>query len=202
MCYLNLKIGDEMPLEGRFAISGNRKLIRDGVAASVWFPLKVAPGKELAAIKMLKAKGITAFCPMEPTKRVFRGKIINGEKPTVTQIVYAKFSHEPQWHALQERRIATGVYCQGSRPIELPKDAIRILRGLRVTAERLKAAKEKMLRVEPGEKVEVIGGPFEGFFAEVTECRNGRVWWKTLLENGLQVNGESAVDWVKKQNVA
>lgn len=202
MCLLNLKIGDRLPESQLRGIASDRRLIRDGVPASVWYPLRVRPGKEIAAIGQLERHGITAFCPMEKVRRVVRGKVIEFRKPSVTQFVYAKFQHEPLWHELQARRIITGVFCHAGRPIELPRDAIRILRGLPVAADRLRAAKEAMMRVHKGERVRITDGALAGFFAEVTEVRNGRVWWTTVFENGLPVTGESPVGSVEKIDVA
>lgn len=202
MCFLNLKIGDELPGQKPVGIVSDRRLIRNGVPASVWHPLRVMPGKEKSAIEILKTAGVTAFCPMEKTRRFFRGKVITAERPTVTQIVYAKFQYQPLWHVMRDRGIISGVFCIGVTPIELPRDAIRILRGLPVAAERLHRAKLEMMRITPGERVKITSGPMEGFFADVTECKNGRVWWQTFLANGLPVKGECPSDTVEKLDVA
>jgi len=202
MKYTDLQKGDYVPASTVRGIVGSALIRRNGVPVCRWHPLRVVPGQEKASIGRLARDGVWAFCPMDQTSRVRNGKVILGEKPMITQIIYARFNHEPRWDVLKDRRIITGVFCIGSTPIDLPKDVIRVLRGLMTRSERIKAAKQELLRLTVGDRVKIQDGPFSGFFADVTANYDGRVWWQTTISNGLPVKGESDRDGVLKLDLA
>jgi len=193
MKHIDLKVGDTVPLDYKRGITG-RKLDKP-----VWHPLRVAPGKELAATGILKRHhGIEAFVPTEDRQRTVRGQRITRTFPQVTQIVYAKFHYAPNWDVMRERRIITGVFCTGCKPIILTPDTIRIVRGLPTKAEELAAAREELLRVNAGERVRLVSGPFEGMEVDVTQAADRKVWWAVTLANGMPLKGEVSRDDVSK----
>lgn len=197
-----LKIGDVIPASIVRGVASSDAIRRDGVPVSHWYALRVMAGRERAAIETLARDGVYAFCPMSPRTRIFRGKKIETEYPTVTQIIYARFRTWPRWDVLKDRRVITGVFCHGSIPIILPKDVIRTLQGLPVKAERLRAAQDELMRVHVGEVVKLEGGPFSGFTVDVTKSVGRRVWWQTILANGMPMTGECSRDDVVKLGVA
>ncbi|QDP60541.1 MAG: hypothetical protein Unbinned338contig1000_34 [Prokaryotic dsDNA virus sp.] len=207
--YTELQIGDAVPLGAVRGVLTNERIMRGGVPASVWHPLRVAPGKERAAIASLARDKVTAFCPMDDRERVHRGQRITYQVPHVSQIIYAKFQHRPRWDVLQERRIITGVMCIGERPVVLGRDTIRILRGLTeragkmvARADRVKAARDEMMRLNAGDEVEIVGGPMAGFRVQVTGHKAGLVWWNMLAENGMPITGQVSRDGVVKVGLA
>lgn len=199
---LTLRKGDSVPHTQVRGVTTGQPIYRGGVPACVWHPLRVIPGKEAASIARLKVAGVYAFCPMSPRVRIVRGKRFETEHATVTQIIYARFRHQPRWDVMKDRNIVTGVFCQGSTPIELPKDVIRILQGLPIKAEALRRAQEDLMRVRVGEAVKLEGGTFDGFSVDVTAVKGRRVWWQTLLPNGMPMRGETDRDGVLKLDVA
>ena len=188
----HLRVGDVLPIEPKRGIVG-RKLDQP-----VWHPLRVAPGKEIASVGILKRNGISAFVPTEDRTRHRNGQKITKTFPTVTQIIYAKFHYAPQWDVMRERRMIAGVFCMGTRPIILTSDAIRIVRGLPTRAEKLAAVREELLRVNAGERVRLTGGVFEGFEVDVTQVEGRRIWWASVLSSGLPITGEVSRDGVEK----
>lgn len=193
MRHLDLKVGDMVPLDYRRGITGHK------LEKPVWHPLRVMPGKEIAATGILKRHhGVEAFVPTEDRERTVRGQRITRTFPQITQIIYAKFRYAPHWDVMRDRRIITGVFCIGGRPIELTSDTIRIVRGLPTKAEELAAAKEALLRVNAGDRVRLVAGPFEGMEVDVTQAADRRVWWAVTLANGLPLKGEVSRDDVSK----
>lgn len=175
---MTYQIGQKMPYIAPRGLTGEE------LEKSRWHALRVAPGQEKAKAEMLKAEGIHAFFPTEERQRWRHGQKIVREHPTVTQIVYAKFRQVPHWDVLRERRIITGVFCNGGRPIILPGEVIRSIQGLPTRAELLRQAKAEMLALRPGDRAELIDGPLAGIVVEVETVRDRRVWWAGLFGRG------------------
>lgn len=167
-------IGQKTPLEGRYNITGGK------LDSPVWYAMLVPPQKEHAARNMLRAKGIHAVYPENEVSYSVRGRKVSRKLPVVTRIVYAKFTHAPQWHALKARRLITGVFSWGDRPIPIPSDVIRAIMGLPTEAERLEEARREMLRVKDGDRARLIGGPLDGLVVNISEVKEGRAWFDTL----------------------
>ena len=147
----------------------------------VWHALVVPPQKERATREYLRAQGIYAFYPSQLSSRTIRGKKITRERPMITQHVYARFTHTPQWDVLKEqRRVITGVYSIASVPIAIPSDVIRRLQGLTVEAERLREARAELLRVRAGDKAAIKGGPLAGFLVDVRTVSHGVAFFEFL----------------------
>ncbi|GAA6176922.1 transcription termination/antitermination protein NusG [Sulfitobacter pacificus] len=192
MNYQNLKIGDAVPVSNRRGVTGRQ------LPEPKWHALRVRPGKEKASRETLRAYGVYSFFPVEERTRFFKGKRIVTEHAQVTQIIYARFKHQPQWDVLQDRKIITGVFCIGTSPIVLGADIIRAVQGLPTRAEELQAAREALMRIGEGDSAEVLGGPLAGLVVDVTKVRGGQVWWQTLAG----IKGQIDRDGLRKLNVA
>lgn len=176
MRYEQIKIGDTMPYDPPRGIAGEKL----PVAEYRWHALRVPPMRERAACAMLKAQRVFAFCPMEDRVRFRKGRKIVQSFPTVTQIIYARFRHRPNWDVMLARKLITGVFCDGNIPIALHPDVIRAIQGLPTRAERLAEARAEMLRLRPGDRADMLDGPLAGFVVDVTRTEKGRVWWETI----------------------
>lgn len=192
MKYSELNIGDVVPLTAKRGIVGSP------LASPRWHALRVAPLKERASRETLKANGIHCFYPTEERMRVQRGKRITWDHPQVTQIIYARFKHQPQWDVLRDRKIITGVFCIGTTPIILPSDVIRQVQGLPTRAEELRQAREALMRISEGDRAEVLDGPLAGLVVDVTRTNDGRVWWQTIAG----IKGQIDRDGLRKLDVA
>lgn len=158
---------------------------RRGVAAGpdinpVWHALLTAPGRERATTERLKTEGVFTFYPIKEKAYRVRGKRFVREFPVVTQIIYARFQRVPQWDVMRDRKLITGVISCGGRPIALPAEIIRAIRGLPIEVRRLEEAKKELMALHPGDRAEIIEGPLAGLLVDVREVRDGRVWWSTL----------------------
>jgi len=169
-------IGQVMPKAGTRGITTG-----DRLTPSVWHALRVKPGDERAACAKLAKAGVFAFYPQEDRVYVVRGEKITKSYPTITQIIYAKFRHAPQWDVMRDRGIITGVFCNGTTPIVLPSDVIRIVQGLPTTAERVAAAKAALMAINAGDTAQIKDGPLAGLCVDVVRVCDGRVWWQTAF---------------------
>ena len=186
--WADCKIGDRVPFTASRSITGT------ALPSPVWHALVVPPGKENAASKMLGENGVHAIYPTRESRYRSRGKAIVRKLPIITRVVYARFNAEPQWDVMKARRLITGVYSHGDRPIAIPYPVIRAIEGLPVHLAQLEAAQEAMLRVTEGDRAEIVGGPMSGFCVDVTRVADGRVWFSTVAG----VRGEVSVAKVKK----
>jgi len=184
------KVGESVPLDYPRGITG-------APMPTAWYALRVPPQKERAVREFLKQKGVHACYPERGKVVQIRGKRHERKFPVITQIVYAKFRHQPQWDVLKARRIITGVFSYDDRPIRIPGDIVRAVMGLPTRAEELEAARQELLRVREGERAEIVEGPLSGFLVDVRKVQDGRVWFETLTG----IKGEAATSAMKRANV-
>lgn len=187
MKHEQIKVGDTLPYTAPRGIIGDKL----PVGEYRWHALRVPPMKERAACAMLKAQRVFAFCPMEDRTRFRKGRKIVQSFPTVTQIIYARFRHQPNWDVMKDRKLITGVFCNGNRPIHLHPDVIRAIQGLPTRAERLQEARDEMMRLYPGDRADMLDGPLAGFVVDVTRTEKGRVWWETF--GGIKGSSDAGV---------
>jgi transcription antitermination factor NusG len=174
----NLKIGDVLPIEGKWRIVGAP------LVEPEWFALRVMGGREAAATERLVRSDIEVAYPTETTVSYRNGKKYKITKAMVPGLIYAKFRHEPMWHNLRDRRIVTGVVCRDNMPISLPPDVIRRILHMPLEADRLTAAKLEMLRIREGDKARILTGPLSGFVVDVRSIKDKRVWWASFFGKG------------------
>lgn len=168
------KIGQIVPMDYP------RTIIGEELPKPTWFALNTPPQREHIARAALKAKGIHSCYPEREKTWTVRGKHVTRKYPEVTQIIYAKFRHAPQWDVLKHRRIITGVVSWGNVPIVIPGDTIRALMGLATEAEKLEQARRELLMVREAEQAVLTEGPFAGAIVDVHKVKGGMAWWETL----------------------
>jgi transcription antitermination factor NusG len=181
---MQYKIGQMVPLDNGRNLTGRELL------SPAWYALKVQPQRERATRDALKAKGIHACYPERETAWKIRGKHMTRQYPVVSQIVYAKFTHEPHWDVLKYRRLIMGVFSWGLVPIKIPGDTIRVIMGLPTEAERIEAARRELLAVRVNDQAVLHDGPFAGAVVDVREVKGGVAWFETLTG----IKGSARVD--------
>ena len=164
------KIGDAWPFESCRGLTG--RPIRP-----VWHALVVPPQNEAKVAHRLTRAGVEVQYPVDTTIRHIAGKRREYTRPTISQIIYARFNFAPQWDVMRDRRVISGVFSRGETPIELTEDDVAKIMGLPTEAERLAQERADAMRPRVGEKAEIITGPLSGFFVDVTRVRAGRVWF-------------------------
>ena len=165
-----------------------------GTPAPNWFALTVFSQKEATVEAMLKAKGIHSCYPTRQKSWIIRGKRHRRNYPIIGGIVYAKFTRQPQWDVMKARRLITGVYCYGDRPIVLNGDIIAAVMGLPTDQDNLEAARRELLRVREGDKAVLLDTALEGFKVDVLSVAEGRVWWETITG----IKGSSSIDKMER----
>jgi transcription antitermination factor NusG len=199
MQYGNLKPGDCVPY------TPPRGIQHGPETSPTWHALTVPPQRERAAREFLRARDVYAFYPSEERTRFQRGRKITTERPMIAGQVYARFTKPPQWDVMKEKmRLITGVYSLDGWPVEIPPIIIRRLQGMTVEAEKLREAREELLRLRVGDKATVKDGPLGSFAVEITGTRNGRYLWRSLtgVMLGKPISGESVRDMLAKEEEA
>ena len=156
----------------------------------VWLGLLTPPQQERLARERLKAEGIHAFYPDEHVRRKIGGKLRTVKKPMVSGYVFARFTHQPNWDVIRGRAYFSGVVSYLGLPYPFPRNDIRNLMGLRITAEeRRQAMRERQEAMEAaraprvGEQARIVDGPLKGFCVDVTKVSGRLVAY--VLPNGI-----------------
>lgn len=185
----DLKIGDPWPFKSARGLTG-RPLI-----APVWFGLVVGPQREARTAHQLKNAGVTVEYPVDQRVRHHRGKKYEYEVPMISRIVYGRFDYAPHWDVLKDRKIITGVFCNGVNPVQLDDTVVRAICNLPEIEDELERERIKAMTPAIGEKVELRGGIFDGFRVDITRTEFGRVWYETVTGIG-KVQGSASVEQI------
>jgi transcription antitermination factor NusG len=185
---MQYKIGQMVPLDYQRGITGAE------LAKPTWYALTVPGGKEAVARDMLEAKGIHAQFPVRDVKYSQRGKRIVRKLPIITRVIYAQFRHQPQWDVLKARRLITGVYGYGDRPLAIDYNIIRAIMGMPTVEEELQQARRELLRVREGDTATIGQGPLTGFVVNIDKVAGGMAWFTTLAG----IKGSAATDTLER----
>ncbi|MGB1388660.1 MAG: transcription termination/antitermination protein NusG [Paracoccaceae bacterium] len=185
-----LKIGDPWPFASVRGYTGRP------LRQPVWHALIVAPQREAKTAGTLEGAGVEVKYPTVERTRHIQGKARKFIHPMISQIIYAKFSFAPNWDVMRSRGIITGVFSIGTTPLALEGDDISRVMGLPTEAERIEQERIDAETPRPGERAEIITGPFEGFFVDVTRVHAGRVWYEYIGQLGFK--GEIAQSEIKR----
>lgn len=185
---MEYKIGQLVPLEYQRGITGAP------LPRPVWYALTVPGGKEAAARDMLALRGVHAQFPVRETKYRQRGKQIVRKLPIITRVIYAQFHDAPNWDVLKQRRLITGVYGYGDKPIAIDYNIIRSIMGLPTVEEELAAARRELLRVREGDSATIAQGPLAGFVVNIDKVAGGMAWFTTLAG----IKGSAATDTLER----
>ena len=146
---------------------------------STWYAIRTQPMREFAVTQILKIRGVTAFTPTETKwRRNGRKAKVPIERPLLPRYVLMR-SDDP-WavvRAMQGRGVS-GIVCFDGRPARIPERSVEML------SRRSGAVVNTRTRVHrafaPGDKVEIVSGPFQGWCVELTDIKGevGRVLLK------------------------
>lgn len=134
--------------------------------------------KERAVSQILNNRGVTAFSPMETKwRRVGKQKKKTPiENPMLPRYVLMQF--DDPWavvRAMQGRGV-TGIVCFDGVPARIPERSIqRLMRQCGVASATRSTPVHRAFA--PGDKVEIVSGPFQGWCVELREIKGdvGRV---------------------------
>lgn len=183
------KIGQIVPYIPPRGIAGKP------LPSAVWHALTVPGGREAAARDMLGCLGVHAEFPVRERKYQQRGKSIVRKLPIITRVIYAQFKAEPQWDILKQRKLITGVYGIGERPLVIPYNVVRSVMGLPTVEEELEQARRELLMAREGEQATILDGPLSGFVVDVEKVAGGMAWFSTLAG----IKGSAAITSLERK---
>lgn len=186
----NLKIGDPWPFESARGLVG-------APCEPAWYALITRPQKERQTRHRLQNAGCVVRYPTTERTRHVRGQKITIVTPVIPRIIYARFKYEPQWDVMRDRRVIVGVFSRGDMPIELTNDQVAEVMDLPSTIIQLEDEKLDAIRPRVGEPAKLTGGPFKGFFVDVTRVESGRVWYEMAI-GGMRMKGEDSNGLVQR----
>lgn len=160
-----------------------------------WNALRVRSGREKRAVEAFAEYDTRAVYPKRTASWFVNGKKHVRDYPLISQIIYCRFTHQPMWHIMKERRIISGVFCRDAVPVRIPPDVIRQIMGLPTAAERLAKAKEEMARIRPGDKARFLDPLLGNFIVDIERVEGGRIWWSTMFG----AKGETSASKLERQ---
>lgn len=179
--FTHLQVGDTVQPDRSHRMQGDEMLrASNGMPVVFWFALQTPPQKERAARYHLRRHGQDAFYPSEMRQWKVRGQWREREAPIVPGYVYARFTHQPQWHVIKALPFFSGVIAIGVHPFPIPRAIVRRLRGMTVEAEELARAKAEVRSAmaaayapAEGEPATITSGPLAGFCVDIRSIRGG-----------------------------
>lgn len=131
-----------------------------------WFALKVAPGKEFAAERVLRDDGFDVFVPLKHVpgrgNRRLRLKTVNA-RPRYPGYVFIGFCRpDIPWFTVMRFRMIHGVISDNGKPFAFAEADIR---GLAITSSRPIRYMNRVdtrRRRRRGDQAKVASGPYQG----------------------------------------
>ena len=159
---------------------------------SNWYALRTSPLKERAVTEILENRGVSALCPTETRwRRDGRKRRIPIERPLLPRYVLMRY--DDPWavvRAMQGRGVC-GVVCFDGVPAKIPERSVEML------ARRSGAVVNTATRVHrafaPGDKVEIVSGPYRGWCVELKSIR-GEVGKVLVRMFGAEMPAEIRLD--------
>jgi transcriptional antiterminator RfaH len=146
-------------------------------SSAEWYLAAAKPKQEIRAVEHLKNQGIECYCPLIQVERLLRGKKIIKQEALFSGYLFIYLStQDPNWHKVRSTRgIRDWVRFAGNVakcPAELVEQLIDIDNS---------SQNRVINRIEPGESVRILSGPFAGL-AAVFEKEDGERRAMILVE--------------------
>ncbi len=133
--------------------------------AKVWYAIRVTYNREMKVKDDLDARGIECFIPMKYALVVRRGRRVKRLVPTIHNLIF--FHIEPS--AMKAYKASTRLpirYIMNpatKRPVVVPDGQMRSFIAVAGTCdEQLEYVKVDSRKFKRGDRVRIVGGPFEG----------------------------------------
>lgn len=158
-----------------------------------WYLAATKPRQELRAVENLKNQGIHCYCPLVKIERLIRSKKVIKQEALFSGYLFICLSQQdPNWHKVRSTRGIRDWIRFSGNVAKLPTALVDSL----INAD-LDQSDLVINRIEPGQKVRVLAGPFAGLEA-VFEREEGESRSLILIEflgktNRLKVENEQIV---------
>ena len=146
-----------------------------------WYALRTTPMKEFAVEQILRHRDVTCFVPIETKWRRVGAK--KKRKPIKCPMLprYVLMLSDDPWAVVRhmQGRGVSGVVCFNGQPARIPQHSVDWLARSTGTAVPNRSARVHRA-FAPGDKVEIVSGPFQGWCVELKEIKGevGRVMLK------------------------
>jgi transcriptional antiterminator RfaH len=126
---------------------------------SYWTAAQLQPRRERLALHMLAQENFTVYAPKLRERRTIRGRRADSEAPLFPG--YAFVLIRLQWHAARWCPGVVRLVMDGLQPARVPDVVIEEIRG----RERNGAVELPKRRLQYGDRVKILAGPFRGHLA-------------------------------------
>ena len=144
-----------------------------------WVPMTTLSQKEKYVKAMLEMAGATVMYPTVTKVRHHAGKKYETERPFISGLIYVQWHFRPLWHVLRERYNVKPMLI-GGVPYVMNADSVSRVMGLPTEAERIEAARIEATKPRVGERAWLAEGPLGGRCVDVTDIRNGVLYFDTV----------------------
>ncbi len=144
-----------------------------------WYCIKTKPRQELTARRWLQTDiGLDVFCPQIRFERARRSGKVRVTEAMFPGYVFARFLYTPLYRRVATANGVATIVSFGGVPAFVPDGVIEELRASVSCGETV----EIPSRIEAGDEVDLIAGPFQGVKAIVTRVLPARQRVAVLLE--------------------
>lgn len=132
-----------------------------------WYVVQTKPRQELRAQANLENQAFDVALPMLTLERIKRGKRTPTTEPLFPGYIFVKLhDYSQNFHKLRSTFGVTKVVKFGDSPARLSDELVTQMLHLNQDSPEVKEL-QKHAAPQPGDKVEILEGPFKGLFAEI-----------------------------------
>lgn len=143
----------------------------------VWLCFLTAVSEERQALEWFTAQGVEAWYPtVTKWRHRPRAKIkrVEQEYPAITRYIFASYTDgEADFSALRACKHLRGVVGIAGTPVAISDAEIGRMKQLPARLAAMQQAEADRLRINPGDKAQIIGGAMDGWVVDVADVSNG-----------------------------
>jgi transcriptional antiterminator RfaH len=161
-----------------------------------WFAIHAKPRRENFAATNLSALGIGILLPLVKVERLVRGAAQQGTKPLFSGYFFARFCPEDSFESVKAARGVLQVVSSGRMPIPVHEEVVREIQD-RIEEDGLIRIRSHHL--DPGTRVSIQSGPFEGMMGRVERELDDRKRVAIFLETLLKARVLIERRWIEAE---
>lgn len=148
-----------------------------------WYVIHSKPRQEQRALENLSRQGFECYLPILSVEKIQRGALRLASEPMFPRYLFLASNRPNQglnWTAIRSTKGVCNLVSFGQTPATASASLISSLRNLEVSA-----AKTPQRLFSPGQRVQLIDGPFagvEGEYQKIIEMHDGEARAIVLLE--------------------
>jgi transcriptional antiterminator RfaH len=164
-------------------------MIQDNQPSTPWFAVQTQPRRESAAEATMQRLGVSVFLPRYRQRTILHGYRCEVVRPLFPGYLFASFDPVESFHAVHYAHGVRGIVTFGDEPAEVAEE---LLTGIR---RRMQGDFVKLdpPQIQPGQRVEIVAGPFAGYTGIFQETLSGAERVAILLDQ-LSFNARAVLD--------